>query len=424
MQPAAVIWARRLLEGGLFTFLILLAVGPELPNWIRLVPFLAVLLSLLVIRLGPAGNRPPTPYAGLLPMIAFVIATVIAIITSELPDQSMALIGYLPLALIVSLAVQDVLVGNRSLWRLGVSCLVIVIIITIDGLVQMLSGESLLSGVVTQGDRVRASLPHPNDLEIPVILMPLAMIPLLTGKRWLSIAAMLTVVLLVVVLIGSQSRNAWVGMAIGLVCLSALAWRPVPWRKLVICVAAVAAGGCVAYALDLGGLQDRLASFSNPMSEGRIGIWSAAWQMFLDAPLTGMGPSTFSELYLPYLHEAPLPDGYVPEISTIPWAHNLPLEMLAEYGLVGLAAFVAVITTAIVHLKRALRSPHVTARSRIAVTAVLTSWLVFLGMSMLDLTFFKDWVAIIFWLLFGLAVSMPRLVNADHASQPTPTSNI
>jgi O-antigen ligase len=65
----------------------------------------------------------------------------------------------------------------------------------------------------------------------------------------------------------------------------------------------------------------------------RLQLWAAAWSMFLDHPWTGVGIHNFVLAYRPYLPAAALVDSRI-----TPWPHNLPLEIAAECGLIGLFA--------------------------------------------------------------------------------------
>jgi putative inorganic carbon (hco3(-)) transporter len=71
---------------------------------------------------------------------------------------------------------------------------------------------------------------------------------------------------------------------------------------------------------------------------GREEIWPAAWQMFLDAALLGQGPQAF---------------GWGPSVFRSP--HNTPLQLLAEWGLVGTGVIVAAVLFGLYSVVRRLR---------------------------------------------------------------------
>lgn len=164
----------------------------------------------------------------------------------------------------------------------------------------------------------------------------------------------------------SFSRGAWIGAAAGMVGMVAAAGG----RHARIGVAALIAAG----ALLIGGAQflpaplaGRLASivgalsFFDPSSvsvtpanfavvERMAQIW-AGWRMFLSSPLVGVGPGSYTLAFQEY--------------TSAPWfasrghAHNYYLHLAAEAGLLGLAAYLALLGAVISDLRIALR--HATA---------------------------------------------------------------
>jgi O-antigen ligase len=70
----------------------------------------------------------------------------------------------------------------------------------------------------------------------------------------------------------------------------------------------------------------------------------AAWHVFLDYPILGVGPGHFAEYYsMPYGNRV----GLIEQLKKYR-GHNLYLETLAETGILGLASFLAIIL-AIMH---------------------------------------------------------------------------
>jgi O-antigen ligase len=61
----------------------------------------------------------------------------------------------------------------------------------------------------------------------------------------------------------------------------------------------------------------------------RLQLWHSAWQLFLEQPWLGVGPHGFVLAYPELLTRADLAD---PRLT--PWPHSLPLELLAEGGIV------------------------------------------------------------------------------------------
>ncbi|MBZ0173177.1 MAG: O-antigen ligase family protein, partial [Phycisphaerales bacterium] len=147
---------------------------------------------------------------------------------------------------------------------------------------------------------------------------------------------------------------------------------------------------------DVWGVRERAADFLKLKQDGRVGLYLVAWAMFTESPWLGKGVFTFGEYHRPswYSFRVNFPDDYLPENVLIPWAHNLPLELLSERGVAGLGSFVWMVGSAIASVRRRLLEPRT--------AAALTSLAGFLGASLLDLTLMKDWVALLLFLLLAL----------------------
>jgi O-antigen ligase len=117
----------------------------------------------------------------------------------------------------------------------------------------------------------------------------------------------------------SASRSGLLGLAGG-----AVVWWLTGDRnsKALIVVAGVAVVGLVAAFLSVRGL------FA---VSGRDEYWGVAWQMFLSSPLTGTGYDTFQGVYT----------SLYPNNPTFNHAHSLYLNVLAEIGLLGFIATLA-----------------------------------------------------------------------------------
>jgi putative inorganic carbon (hco3(-)) transporter len=80
----------------------------------------------------------------------------------------------------------------------------------------------------------------------------------------------------------------------------------------------------------------------------------AAWHVFLDYPILGVGPGHFSEYYsLPYCNRV----GLIEQLKKYR-GHNLYFETLAETGILGLVSFMAVILAIMRGLWKVRRRLH------------------------------------------------------------------
>lgn len=144
------------------------------------------------------------------------------------------------------------------------------------------------------------------------------------------------------------SRSSWLYLIVLLAgaALGARRLQPPTGRRLIV-AAAVAVGIFVAVQVVLATGATSLASSAQTTvqrlpvqasgGEERWTIWVGAWRIFLDAPWTGAG---FGRLAARFFEVAPDLAPPLPPIATH-HAHNLPLQLGAEFGVPGLLLLVA-----------------------------------------------------------------------------------
>ncbi len=129
----------------------------------------------------------------------------------------------------------------------------------------------------------------------------------------------------------------------------------------------------------------------------------AAWRVFLDHPILGVGPSQFATYYsVEYVNRVglqPLQKGYQ--------AHNLYFQALAETGLVGFTCFVSIMATIMWGLWKA-RSHVARNNSDLSLTAAGFFF------SLTALSLFSVFSHLIdqryFWLMFALSSAATRII--------------
>jgi len=98
---------------------------------------------------------------------------------------------------------------------------------------------------------------------------------------------------------------------------------------------------------NLAGIGSRyLLTLIDSLSSGRGTLWKYAWNAFLESPIYGHGNGSFP---LAYLKAASLPPGFF-ALS----AHNLWLNILVEYGLIGFVLFNFILILFILQIKNYL----------------------------------------------------------------------
>jgi O-antigen ligase len=156
-------------------------------------------------------------------------------------------------------------------------------------------------------------------------------------------------VIVVAGLLASQSIAAIVSLVIGMMAMT------LPARRKSMRFATLAAGVILALvAVTYGPVRDRIANMSElarrgqylELSSRRTPAYLAAWSMFTDNPLTGVGPGTFHWWYMPVRIE--LDKVYGLDLHKVSEnfgeVHNDHLQLLAETGLPGYLIFLAALT--------------------------------------------------------------------------------
>ena len=202
------------------------------------------------------------------------------------------------------------------------------------------------------------------------------------GTRRRAVMSGLLVALALVTSLLSGSRAGWFALAVGL-GLTGLAWlavaenratvaqlvrsRAARWVFAVGVVAAAVAGGVAAP-----GILFRSGSGGEAL---RGSYWDAAFRMFGESPISGTGPGTWVAHRILY----------TPEGSTdyyIPHAHNIFVQAIAEFGLLGVAAGVVVAIALARLILPALRHPD--GRRRAMAWAAVLSIAYFAAHQLLD----------------------------------------
>lgn len=219
---------------------------------------------------------------------------------------------------------------------------------------------------------------------------------LLSGRRprtrWLLVAGL---PVMVVGLVATWSRGAWLGAGAGLLTLMVLGLR-VDRRLVVAALALVAVLGLIAPTRwpELWAEVQSLASLE--ANRGRIVIWTTTPRMIADHPVVGTGFGTFVTAYQRYRP----PDAPDPEP---PFAHNLFLNSAAEMGVVGLLAMVALCVAGLrAAVRWVRRCPRGSAARTVAVT-VLSALVALLANQMVDGTVMSVHVGFGFFALLALA---------------------
>ena len=131
--------------------------------------------------------------------------------------------------------------------------------------------------------------------------------------------------------------------------------------------------------------RDERSSFSS-----RIMIWKSSIKILKDNWVVGIGPGNFQETYLQYQKYSP------PYLEwAVPYPHNIFLAFWIQAGIIGLVGFLLLISSWFWKVLKNKKPQDENLRC-----AVLGVMFYILLHGLVDTTYFKNDLAVIFWLCF------------------------
>lgn len=350
------------------------------------------------------------------PMLAFVLASTLALLFSTDPGASLD--GLKQLGLMGLILVVGNGVTKASQARL--------LVVTWLGAAAATSLYAALQ--YAQGEeRARAFFDGPMTLaRILTLAAPVAITLAIYSKGRIAKFAAGCSVPIVAALCLTLTRSAWLAALAAMLFLGIFKRnkRLLGCLALVVCLALLAA--TLRPQSTAGGLVRSIVRPFDPASarfakstHQRYWMWKTAVRIFPDYPLTGVGQRNFGRVYREYVPQ-PQADPYILRddgtvYTGFAHAHNLYLNLLVTQGLLGLGTFLWLMFTA-------LRLAYRTHRDRrdpftdVLSLAILAALVAFLALGLLDENFRDSEGVLQLWFLLGLLYALPRL-------RPEPTPN-
>lgn len=141
---------------------------------------------------------------------------------------------------------------------------------------------------------------------------------------------------------------------------------------------------------------------------GRTSANLVAWEMFKDNPLTGVGMSNYENQYFAYAR--PLGIALSSEVEQ---PHNLYLQILAERGMLGLVTFLVILYFTFRNLHRT--EVYLLQNNNPDLAGMTSSIITCLIIYLLASTFLHDSYIRYFWILIGIAWSIPQMIQDEEA---------
>lgn len=214
-------------------------------------------------------------------------------------------------------------------------------------------------------------------------------------RRWWSIAAAGVAVLGALACLFAVSKGALIGIFVGLVVFG-LAYRRL--RPVALGLIIVASLGVSLYR-PMTNLTGNIFAGRDSSSSVRLIIWDETLDMLADRPFFGGGLSGYPTAIVPY-HRAK-------HIEIFQYPHNLLLNFWTEIGLIGLAGFIWLFILFFVRNAGLVRRGY--GWLPLALIAAMSAIVVH---GLVDVPYFKNDLAMQFWLLLGLTESL--LLQYQH----------
>jgi len=353
-----------------------------------------------------SGVGPPTaPPAGWavtwLPRVLALVAALYAAQTLYSADFSKGLQNlcffFVPFSLVYGL-LRDVSWDRKLLslvvWVIGLEAVAFVMV----GSVEWVSRDLFWNRQVIRSNefhtyfRVNSVFWDPNVYGRYLALVTVVATSVLLWARERRTLALLTALAAVLWfgLFPTYSQSSFVALLAGLAVLAALKWS-VKWTAIAVGVLAI---GGVLVILLAGGASKLSPNRINVDLSGRGNLISGGAHLFAQRPVYGYGSGSFPRAYREHVRTKKAP---------VSVSHTEPVTVAAEQGVVGLAAYFALLVTALWTMASGLQR-----RLSVARIAVFATFVALLVHTMAYAGFYEDPIA---WVLLALGASLAARVG-------------
>ena len=192
-------------------------------------------------------------------------------------------------------------------------------------------------------------------------------------------------------LILTYSRGCWLGVIIAIAILALIIDKRFIFLGILLLLFAplILPDTIISRFTSIGNLEDTSTSY-------RVNIWMGTLSMLKDYWLSGvgMGITSFNKIYPLYSYNN----------IKAPHSHNLFLQIMVEYGIVGFIVMIGVMYN---YFKIAIISMK--AKKDIVLGGLMASMIGYLIQSMTDHTWYNYRVVLIFWVMIALTVTASKI---------------
>ncbi len=352
--------------------------------------------------------------------LAFFSICALSICFSEAPDLGIkALVAKIFQGIFLLFAVVDVVTTRRRVLCLFAAFGAAALLICVDGFWQLGRGVDFLSGNILNHGRVASAMKHPNDLGAYLIFPVIVSLGILLWAwfeggersdfvRKIGMAAVLLFGVSLSIFGLTYSRGSWLGALVAVIVF-VLTRKKYLWACLgFVLVFALFFSPRMAETRNVSFISDSAAqfqglSFDKFSGSDRLNMWKDASHIIKDHPVLGTGLNTYTRVIRRYSEFRKL------------YAHNGYIQLTAELGFVGLAAFLWLLfsigNTAFRNIIL-LKDPMALA----LMAGLFAAWIGFLVQSGLDTTFYSVQLSRLLWFVMGFLVAGSMVMGKDSKS--------
>ncbi len=252
--------------------------------------------------------------------------------------------------------------------------------------------------------RATGPFSHPNFLGLylaPAIILGIGILIANARKNFgLVIYYSLFIILTFWALVLTRSEGAMVGMVAGLLFLGIIFKKSRKYVLIGLAAAILLVAICPAsryYILEKAFLRDLSGEF-------RLNIWSGAVSLLETSPIFGVGLDGYEKLIVDYQANNFVAGGGQTFFAPIqPYPHNLFLAVWLELGLAGMIIFIWIL---IKFFRRGFKNVK---NNAIISSTAMGMMVCVLVHGLVDTPYFKNDLAIVFWLIVGLGIILGNL---------------
>lgn len=343
-------------------------------------------------------------------LIWLIIATLAMFLSPDLRAGAGVWKAYFVEPILLLIVFLDLIKNKKDLKLILSAFIFSALIVSIYALYQKFVGQGIWSTEVwgqPQVLRITSFFPHPNFLGLylgPLILLGLGYIfSFFKNKNIIISYTLLFFIITFLSLIYARSEATILAVLVGLFFLGLIVKSSQKYALIFLFIIPLLIFSFPVsrnYFIQKVGLQDLSGQL-------RFNIWQGAVELIKEKPILGAGLDGYERLAPDYQKRFYDPyTGELISVETHPYPHNLYLTLWLELGLLGLIVFVWVL---IKFFKQGFK--QLDKRDVIISTSIMAAMIVIVVHGLADTPYFKNDLAILFWLIIGLLIVSKRLIK-------------